>query len=412
MNLKFVSAAAALAVALLGLAAPVGAQNAEGVAAIVNDKVISTFDVRQRATMLLMFANLQPTAELQQRARSQALRDLVDERLQLQEAAKFEINVTGDQIDRRMQDMASRGERSLDQLVQDLARNGVSVGTLRTQLEAEIAWQRLISGLYGNRVRVSEAEILETQQRIAANARQPQYEMSEIFLPASTPQEFTEMEQGAMRLLEQMQQRQVPFPAVARQFSQSPSAATAGDLGWISANELSAELRPVADRLQPGQVSLPVRTSTGVYLLAMRNRRPGIAEGAATLVSLRQVTAPAARRNSLDRLRRRAPGCSNLEGDIRGIQGAAVVDLGQTIESELSPAIRSRLEGVDIDGASQVVIDGEQANIIVLCGRETGGSAIPDRAQIEGRLREAELGMLAERYLRDLRREATIITRQ
>jgi len=412
MSLKFVSAAAALAVVSLGLAAPVNAQNAEGVAAVVNDRVISTFDVRQRATMLLLFANLQPTAELQQRARAQALRDLVDERLQLQEAAKFEINVTGDQVDRRLQEMASRSERSLDQLISDLARNGVSVGTLRSQLEAEIAWQRLIAGLYGSRVRVSDADILETQARIAASARQPQYEMSEIYLPASTPQEFAEMEQGAMRLLEQMQQRQVPFPAVARQFSQSPSAATGGDLGWISANELSAELRPIAERLQPGQVSLPVRTSTGVYLLAMRDRRDGIPEGAATLVTLRQVTAPAGRSSALDRIRRRAPGCSDLDDSIRGVQGASVVDLGQTIEAELSPAIRSRLEGVDIGGASQVVVDGEQANIIVLCGRETGGSAIPDRAQIEGRLREAELTMLAERYLRDLRREATIITRQ
>ena len=81
MNLKYVTAAAALAVASLGFAAPVSAQNAEGVAAIVNDKVISTFDVRQRATMLLMFANLQPTPELMERARAQALRDLVDEQL-------------------------------------------------------------------------------------------------------------------------------------------------------------------------------------------------------------------------------------------------------------------------------------------------------------------------------------------
>jgi peptidyl-prolyl cis-trans isomerase SurA len=65
-----------------------------------------------------------------------------------------------------------------------------------------------------------------------------------------------------------------------------------------------------------------------------------------------------------------------------------------------------------VGAASEVVIDGEQANIVALCSREAGGSAIPDRQQIEDRLREAELSMLAERYLRDLRREATIITRQ
>jgi peptidyl-prolyl cis-trans isomerase SurA len=411
MNLKHVSAVAALVAATLGLIAPVQAQNAEGVAAVVNDRPISTFDVRQRATMLLMFANLQSTPELLQRARAQALRDLVDERLQLDEAAKFEINVTGDAIDRRMNEMASRGETSLTQLVSQLASRGVSVATLRNQIEAEIAWSRLIAGMYGSRVRVSETEIQETQQRIAANAQRPQYEMSEIFLPAETPQEFAEMEQGAMRLLEQMQQR-APFPMVARQFSQAPSAAAGGDLGWISANELAAELRPVAERLQAGQVSLPVRTSTGVYIIAMRNRREGIPAGSASVVSLRQITAPVARRSNLDRIRRRAEGCADLDDAVDNIQGASMIDLGQTIEADLSPDIRTRLEGVAIGGASQVVINGEEANLLVLCGRETGGSAIPDRAQIEDRLREAELSMLAERYLRNLRREATIITRQ
>ncbi len=411
MNFKYVSAAAALAIASLALAAPVSAQNAEGVAAVVNDKVISTFDVRQRATMLLIFANLQPTAELQQRARAQALRDLVDERLQIDEAAKFEISVAGDSIDRRITDMAGRNEMSVDQLAQNLARNGVSIGTLRSQVEAEIAWQRLIAGMYGSRVRVSDAEIEETQERIALNAQRPQYEMSEIFLPADTPQEFNEMEQGAMRLLEQMQQR-APFPLVARQFSQAPSAAAGGDLGWISANELAPELRSVAERLQPGQVSLPVRTSTGVYIIAMRNRREGIAAGAASIVSLRQVSAPVSRSNALDRLRRRGDGCRNLENAVDNIQGASVVDLGQTVEAELSADIRTRLEGVSIGEGSAVVNNGDQANIIMLCSRQTGGASIPDRAQIEDRLREAELSMLAERYLRNLRREATIITRQ
>jgi peptidyl-prolyl cis-trans isomerase SurA len=411
MNLKHVSAAAALLVASLGLAAPVSAQNAEGVAAIVNDKVISTFDVRQRATMILMFANLQPTPELLQRARSQALRDLVDERLQLDEAAKFEISIPGDAIDRRIGEMARSGDSSIDQLTAGLAANGVSMTTLRNQLEADIAWSRLIAGLYGTRVRVSETEIQETQARIAQNAQRPQYEMSEIFLPAETPQEFQEMEQGAMRLLEQMQQR-APFPLVARQFSQAPSAAAGGDMGWISANELAPELRPVAERLEPGQVSLPVRTSTGIYIIAMRNRREGVPAGASSLVSLRQITAPAARSSALDRIRRRAEGCGNLDSTVGNIQGASMVDLGQTIEAELSTDIRTRLEGVAIGGASQVVTNGDQANIIVLCSRETGGSAVPDRTQIEDRLREAELSMLAERYLRNLRREATIITRQ
>lgn len=410
MNWKHVSAMAAFALASFG-AMPAAAQYAEGVAAVVNDHIISTFDVRQRANLLLVSAGIQSTPEMQQRARAQALRDLIDERLQIEEAANFEINVTPEQVDRRIADIARQNNTSVEDLTEQLRQAGVSISTLRSQITADIAWQRLISGLYGTRVRVSEAEIRDVQARIAANATRPQYQLSEIFLPAETPEQFEEMEQGAMRLLEQMQ-RGAPFPLVARQFSQSPSAAAGGDLGWIAAPELAPELQPIAERLQPGQVSLPVRTSTGVYIIAMRDRREGAPAGATSVVSLRQISAPAARQSALERAQRRISNCNEIDNQISGIQGASVVDLGRATESDLSPAIQQRISGVEAGRATPVEVNGEQATTIVVCARETGGGIVPPREEIEGRLREQELTMLSERYLRNLRREATIITRQ
>lgn len=411
MKWTHVSAAAAFVAALGGVSTPAVAQFAEGVAAIVNDQIISTFDVRQRATLLLVSAGIQSTPEMQQRARAQALRDLVDEHLQLQEAAQFEITVTPEQVDRRLADIARQNETTVEGLAGQLAQDGISLSTLRSQIEADIAWQRLMGGMYGSRVRISEVEIRETQQRIAANATRPQYQMSEIFLPAETEQEFTEMEQGAMRLLQEMQ-RGAPFPLVARQFSQSPSAAAGGDIGWIASTELAPELQPVAAQLQAGQVSLPIRTPTGVYIIAMRERRAGAPPGATSIVSLRQIVAPASRQNAMERLQRRLRGCGDLDDDISSIQGATVLDLGQTQESELSPVVRDSIAGVAVGAASPVQVTPDQVSMIVVCSRETGGGGVPPREEIEDRLREQEITMLSERYLRNLRREATIITRQ
>lgn len=409
MKLKF-AAALALSAALLGYGATATAQNAEGVAAIVNDAVISTFDVRQRANLLLVSAGIESTPEMQQRARAQALRDLIDEQLQIQEAAKFEISISREQVDRRLADIARQNQTDLAGLEAQLTRDQVSPQTLRTQIVADLAWNRLMSGMYGSRIRVSEVEIRETQERIAASATRPQYQISEIFLPAETEAEFAEMQQGAMRLLQEMQ-RGAPFPLVARQFSQAPSAAAGGDLGWIASTELAPELQPAAAQLQQGQVSLPIRTPTGIYLLAMRDRRAGAPAGATSIVTLAQILAPAARQNALQRLQRRADGCSDLDSAISSIQGATVIDLGRTPESELSQAVRDRIANVAADAASPVEVSGDQASFIIVCARETGGGGVPDRSEIEGRLREQELTMLSERYLRNLRREATIITR-
>ncbi len=410
MNLKQAIGAAAIG-AVLAAAAPAQAQLAEGVAAIVNDHVITTYDVRQRANMLLTSAGIESNAEMQSRARAQAIRDLIDERLQLQEAARFDIAVTAGQIDSQFADIARANQMSAADFASNLSQAGVQPSTLRQQIEADIAWQRLISGLYGQRLRVSEVEVQDTLARIVANATRPQYLISEIFLPATTEAEFQEVQAGASRLIEEMQ-RGAPFPLVAMQFSQSASAAQRGDIGWIAASDLAPELQPIAERLQPGQVSLPIRTPTGVYIIAVRDRREGAPAGSASVVSLRQVSAPAARANALGRLQERVEGCGNLEREAGSVQGASVVDLGQTTESELSPAVRQRIEGVEAGQATAIETTGETANLLVVCGREIGGEGVPDRRQIEARLRSDELALIADRYLRSLRREATIIMRQ
>ncbi|PZO48091.1 MAG: peptidylprolyl isomerase [Alphaproteobacteria bacterium] len=410
MSVKKFLTAAAVAAALAGAGSPAMAQSAEGVAAIVNDRVISTFDVRQRANLLMMSAGMDPTPELEQRVRTQALRDLIDETLQLQETAEFDIAIADTDIDRRLADIARQNETDVATLTASLASRGVSVSTLRAQIQADMAWSRLMGGLYGSRLRISDSEITATQERIAANLTRPQYQISEIFLPAENEREFSEMEQGALRLLQEMQ-RGAPFPLVARQFSRSPSAAAGGDIGWIAANELSPELQPIAERLQPGQVSMPVRTPSGVYLIAVRDRRAGGTAGASSQVLLYQVTAPAERQADLERVRRRGQGCANIERQIANIQGAAFTDLGESAESDLSPAIRGRISGIASGAASPVVVNGAQADMIMVCARETGGGGVPDRTEIEARLREQEMNMLAERHLRNVRREATIITR-
>src|SRR5262249_6446016 len=84
------------------------APNGESVAAVVNDEVISTYDVRQRAQLLLLQSQFQPTPEIMQQASAQALRDLIDEHLQLQETGgePYKIHITDAEVDRRLGDIA------------------------------------------------------------------------------------------------------------------------------------------------------------------------------------------------------------------------------------------------------------------------------------------------------------------
>jgi peptidyl-prolyl cis-trans isomerase SurA len=367
--------------------------------------------VAQRANLLLVSAGIDaPTDELRQRARSQALRDLVDERLQLQEAKNFKVEIKPEEVDQRLADIARQNNTTSDGFVASLRASGVDISTLRAQIQAEMAWNRLMSGLYGSRLRVSNQEVADTQARLAESATRPQYLLSEIFLAADTEQEFADAQAGAMRLLEQMQ-RGAPFPLVARQFSAAPSAAAGGDIGWLPDAEIPPELQPVVRQLQPGQVSLPVRTQTGVYIVALRDQRPGQPAGANSRVTLRQITAPVASRAALERARRRISGCGGLDQLVASVSGAAVADLGQVSESDLSDTVRNQIAEIEPGSPAPIDVAGDQVAFLVVCARESAGPGVPTRREIEDRLFDQELAMLSDRYLRNLRREATILTR-
>lgn len=390
--------------------APRAVNPAAGVAAIVNDEVISTYDVNQRALLLLAGAGIEGSRENLDRARGQAMRDLVDERLQLQEAKEKKITVDAEQIDRQIAEIARQNGTNIDTLRAQLSASGIGIQTLRTQIESDIAWRRLVNGRYGPRIRISEEKITDALTRATANSSKPQALVSEILLAAESEEDYAQAQSIGERLLEEIRNG-APFSGVARQFSSAPSSAAGGDLGWLAQGELRAELQSVVDRLQPGQVSVPVRGPGGVYIIAVREKRAGIDPATATNVTLRQVTAPATSRAMFERQMRRVENCEGVQRLIGNVQGAQIVDLGDALESDLSPDVRQRIDGLEEGKASAPFETSSGLAALIVCARQTAGGGLPSRRDIENRLYDQELTMLANRYLRNLRRDSTIITR-
>ena len=217
-----------------------------------------------------------------------------------------------------------------------------------------------------------------------------------------------------MRLLQEMQ-RGAPVPAWSRANSRgAPSAAAGGDIGWIASTELSPELQPIAERLQPGQVSLPVRTRNGVYIIAMRDRRAGATAGATSAVTLRQVTAPAARQSRARtraaphrrlrrarqrgfRRRRRAGDRSRPDHRSRSLARDPRSHLGRRRAGTRDAGRGRRRASQPLRG---------------LRASRPAAAAFPTARKSKAACASRNSSMLAERYLRNLRREATIITRQ
>lgn len=420
--LRTVIAVAALTAAIAApalLAAPAQAQDVEGVAAIVNDEVISTYDVRQRMRLILVSTGVQPDEQLLMRVQAQALRALIDERIQMQEAREYEIEVEETEVDDAMSNLARQNNTTADQIAAELGQFGVDVSTLEDQLRAEIAWNILISGRYRTRVRVSDDQITDTLRRLAASAAKPSYLISEILI--DTPMNVTEEEvsQFIDALYGQIQQG-APFPALARQYSSAASAAQGGDVGWVRSGEMDPEIETVLEKMEPGRVSPPIATSDGIYIIALRDRQTGENVERWTLKQLLVPLAPEAgeeaRQDARDELVRRTrrlrDGCDGLEDAAKRINGSMTADLGSVSPADLAQQFRVAVADVEEGGVSAPIDSPAGVLVIGVCDKDAlGGASLPSREDVEDRLLDQQLSQLSRRYLRDLRRSATIETR-
>ena len=210
----------------------------DSVVAIVNDSVISDYDLRQRVALFASTAGgRMPNASEMKDIRDQVLKQLETERLELMEAQKNKISVSADEVDKAIDNIIKENNLSTDQLNGMLARNGVAMATLRSQIAAQIAWSKTVEDQYGDQVKVSPANIDAEMARISAGAEKPHFAVSEIFLSVDTPEQDDKVKADAANLEEQLKQG-AQFAAVARQFSQTPTAAQGGDqIGRASCRE-------------------------------------------------------------------------------------------------------------------------------------------------------------------------------
>lgn len=399
-------------------AAPAGMS--ESVAAVVNDEIISTYDLGQRMRLLIATSGVQPTEQTLPQFQREALVSLVDERLQFQELRrvereqKIDIVAADEEVDQEITDMAQSNNMSKEQFLQFLQSRQIGVDTLRQQIRAQISWARWIRGRYGSRLRIGDDQIAATQARMAADAARPQYQISEVLIDANRVGGMPQAMQGAQQLVAQMQQG-APFPAVARQFSALPTAAAGGDAGWVGQGEMPPEVQQVVDQMRPGQLSQPIAVRDGVYIVYLRDKRAG---GGSTLVNLKQaaVALPqgadeAAARAKLEQLRPQITSCDTLEAAAAKVEGVVASDLGEAELSDLAPQFKTAAETLQVGQVSEPIRTAAGLHLVAVCGRRAAGGQNMDRDAIENRLYGQQLSMIARRYMRDLRNSATIETR-
>ena len=403
---------------------PQGNPNAEiRIAAVVNDEVISVADLRSRVKMVMLSSNFPDSPEIQQRITAQVLRTIVDEKLQMQEAKRQNVTATEDEINKGISQIEKQNNMQSGQLDAVLKAHGIDRASLVDQITASIVWAKLVRRLVAQSNVISDEEIDDASKRIKETANEPQSRVAEIFLAVDNPQQDDEMRRLAERLTEQMKQG-ARFSAVAQQFSQSATAAVGGDLGWVRPEQLSPELAKAVAQMRPGELSPPIRSGAGYYLMLVLDRRNGRSAPTAdeTMLHLVQIVFPlppqaseGMRRAALVEAQNAKSTAKNCEemlkiGKEKG--SAQLSSEGRLRSSQIAPAVRNIVEALDVGQASQPIVQKNGVGVIMVCEKAApNNTALPTREEIASQLARQRAENIARRYLRDLRRTAFVDVR-
>ncbi len=411
------AAAAPLAAAALPAAPAMAQAHTNRIVAVVNGDVVSRNDVEGRRRLLAISAGLPTAPQTLDRLGEQVLRLLVDERLRMQEVQRRRIPVTDTEIAETIREIESRNQLPPGGLLAQLRRAGVEPRVLYDQIRVQIGWARLLRQILGPQAEPGESEVREYIQNARAREGQPEYLVSEIFIPIEDPTREEDTRRFVEDVIGQLR-RGIPFPVAATQFSQAQTALQGGDLGWVRTEQLDPEVARIVSQMPPGAISNAIRVPGGWQIVALRQRRESGRENA-TILSVRQAIFPFAtplnpenptpqHRETVERARRlQGAGCDAVEAAARGAPRPA--DPGPIrLEGVQPPPLRQLLAGLPVGRASQPIVSQEAVMVVAVCSRETRNLAelTPDQARAQ--IVRDRVELLSRQLQRDLRRRAQI----
>jgi len=401
----------ALSTLSLLVATPVLAQVYRA-AAVVNDNAISTLDVEQRTKLAILSAGGKDTPEARNDMRPAVLRQLIDERLQMQEAKRQNITISKEAIDEGVETIAQRNKLTVDQLEAQLKAADVALQTLRNQVEASLAWQEVLLQTVVPTIEVSQEEIDAEVQRVISSGGSDQVRLVEIFIPRDAAGDEERSRALVQHIVSELQGG-ASFQQLASEFSQAPTAATGGDRGWVLQDQLPPELQTAVRQMQPGQLAGPLSTPTGFYIIGLVDRAK-VAGGGTGRIRLSQIlfdVPPGTRASDVvDTAREQTAdikSCAQADRLATSIGSPGSGPMGDVNLTDLPADLRARLAGQPVGVPTAPLERGDVVAVLVVCAREGGGDGI-DRERIAQQLRRERIELRGQRLLRDLRRNANI----
>lgn len=385
---------------LVGLWAPASAQNPYAAARVVNDRIISNWDVDQRVRLYRAFG-FTPS-----QPRELALEELTQDKLKLQAADSIGASVTDEGLDDAIAQYAAQRQMSVGGMRARLNTAGVAEETFNEFLRTSLLWRAVIDARFRRRAAPSEEDLRSTLELAASSPTESVF-LREIAIP------FAERGQQGARDLADRIIRQVRgganFSALAREFSRSRTAQAGGSIGWTSTATLPAQMATEVLTLTPGEVTGKIEIPAGIIVLQVVDIREETNLRPDAFVTYVRYDLPPADTGALATLLEQATefqSCLDAELAAEGFGGQSGL-VGPLPAASLSGEIAMTIATLDAGETGAAMLTAEAQSVIYLCSR--GVDIDPEATEaLRVQIFNQRMNAYAAGYLQELLADAVV----
>jgi peptidyl-prolyl cis-trans isomerase SurA len=206
------------------------------------------------------------------------LNRMIDNKLIEQRAKKAGIIVKDDEVMDTIKDLLHRRGITMEEVAKTMEREGGSLDTYRQDMKEQMTRMRLLRKELKTKTLISDEEIGEYYVK-----HRQEYEGKEavrikqilILLPQNAGRAVKIKLKAEAEMIRRRLIDGDSFDTLAVQFSQGPSAATGGDVGFLEKGTMLPEVDSVAFRLSKDEISEVIVSPVGFHIIKVLDKRGG-----------------------------------------------------------------------------------------------------------------------------------------
>ena len=240
----------------------------DGLLITVGNKAITKSDIVNEIKLILIMNNQSYSSDKRDQLQQIAVKESIKRTIKQIEVEKYNLNFSKRDMEAEVERIATAIQVDVETLRNICESNNLDFKILEKNVQTELLWNSLIFQLYKDRLVVNKTEIDESLEEIKEQKERNEYLVSEILIPKV---DENQIENTVKEFKDKIAVE--GFENVAKTSSISESSLNGGDLGWISEDVLSKNLKKFIINTKIGSVSEPVLLQSGILLFKVRDKR-------------------------------------------------------------------------------------------------------------------------------------------